>query len=196
MNRRIPHVLSALAVVVLLPVVASAQTGLGVRAGSIAVSGDHVEMDASTAFGAHMAIGFIPVLKVQVGAEYLKGTATYNYGTGLPDLEEDFQAISLFVDVRYPISVLPLFPIKPVVGGGLNLNLMSYVDQATFLSGSGLTGDPADYTNSGYHLMFGLLFDPPVLPFTITAEYRIQSIALEDDTVTNKGVVVGLTFGF
>jgi opacity protein-like surface antigen len=192
MNRRIPHVLSALAIVVLLPVMASAQTGLGVRAGSIAVSGDYIEMDPTTAFGAHLAIGFIPVLKVQVGAEYLKGTATYSYD--VLDVEEDYQAISLFADVRYPISVLPLFPIKPVVGGGLNLNLMSYLDEATY--SGGVSTDPADYTNSGYHLMFGLLFDPPVLPFTITAEYRIQSIALEDDTVTNKGVVVGLTFGF
>ncbi len=192
MNRRIPHVLSALAIVVLLPVVASAQTGLGVRAGSIAVSGDHVEMDPTTAFGAHLAIGFIPILKVQVGAEYLKGTATYSYD--VLDVEEDYQAISLFADVRYPISVLPLFPIKPVVGGGLNLNLMSYLDEATY--SGGVSTDPADFTHTGYHLMFGLLFDPPVLPFAITAEYRIQSIALEDDTVTNKGVVVGLTFGF
>jgi hypothetical protein len=192
MNRRIPHVLSALAIVVLLPVMASAQTGLGVRAGSIAVSGDYIEMDPTTAFGAHLAIGFIPILKVQVGAEYLKGTATYSYD--VLDVEEDYQAISLFADVRYPISVLPLFPIKPVVGGGLNLNLMSYLDEATY--SGGVSTDPADFTHTGYHLMFGLLFDPPVLPFTITAEYRIQSIALEDDTVTNKGVVVGLTFGF
>lgn len=192
MNRRIPHVLSALAIVVLLPVVASAQTGLGVRAGSISVSGDYVEMDPTTAFGAHLAIGFIPVLKVQIGAEYLKGTATYSYA--VLDVEEDYQTISLFADVRYPISLLPLFPVKPVVGGGLNLNLMSYLDEATY--SGGVSTDPADFTHTGYHLMFGLLFDPPVLPVAITAEYRIQSIALEDDTVTNKGIVVGLTFGF
>jgi len=191
MNRRI-GVLVGIALVLMLPAVAGAQTGLGVRAGSISVSGDYIEMEPTTAFGAHLAIGFIPVLKVQVGAEYLKGTATYSYD--VLDVESDYQAISLFADVRYPISVLPLFPVKPVVGGGLNLNLMSYLDEAAY-SAVG-NPDPADFTHTGYHLMVGLLFDPPVLPFAITAEYRIQSIALEDDKVTNKGFVVGLTFGF
>ena len=191
MNRRSGVLVVAL-LVLMLPAVAGAQTGLGVRAGSISVSGDYVEMDPATAFGAHLAIGFIPVLKVQVGAEYLKGTATYSYD--VLDVESDYQAISLFADVRYPISVLPLFPIKPVVGGGLNLNLMSYLDEATY--SGGVSTDPADFTHTGYHLMAGLLFDPPILPFVITAEYRIQSIALEDDTVTNKGFVIGLTFGF
>ncbi len=193
MNRRF-GVLAVIVLVLLLPAAAGAQTGLGVRAGSISVSGDNIEMDPTTAFGAHLAIGFIPILKVQVGAEYLKGTATYNYGGGLPDLDQDFQAISLFADVRYPISVLPLFPIKPVVGGGLNLNLMSYVDKDTFLGG--LSNDPADFTHSGYHFMIGLLFDPPILPFAITAEYRIQSISLDSGSITNKGFVAGLTFGF
>jgi hypothetical protein len=195
MNRRF-GVLAVIVLVLLLPAAAGAQTGLGVRAGSISVSGDHIDMDPATAFGAHLAIGFIPILKVQVGAEYLKGTATYNYGSGLPDLDQDFQAISLFADVRYPISVIPLFPIKPVVGGGLNLNLMSYVDEDTFVDMGGLSGDPASFTHSGYHLMFGLLFDPPILPFAITAEYRIQSISLESGSITNKGFVAGLTFGF
>jgi hypothetical protein len=191
MNRRF-GVLAVTMLVLLLPAVAGAQTGLGVRAGSISVSGDYIEMDPTTAFGAHLAIGFIPILKVQVGAEYLKGTATYSYS--VLDVESDYQAISLFADVRYPISVLPLFPIKPVVGGGINLNLMSYLDEATY--SGGVSTDPADYTHSGYHFMLGLLFDPPILPFAITAEYRIQAISLEDDKVTNKGFVVGLTFGF
>jgi hypothetical protein len=193
MNRRF-GVLAVIVLVLLLPAAAGAQTGLGVRAGSISVSGDHIDMDPATAFGAHLAIGFIPILKVQVGAEYLKGTATYDYGGGLDPLDQDFQAISLFADVRYPISVIPLFPIKPVVGGGLNLNLMSYVDEDTFLGG--VSTDPADFTHSGYHLMFGLLFDPPILPFAITAEYRIQSISLDSGSITNKGFVAGLTFGF
>ena len=61
---------TALVLVMLAPALAQAQTGLGVRAGSFSVEGDHVTMDAETAFGAHLALGFIPLLKFQLGAEY------------------------------------------------------------------------------------------------------------------------------
>jgi hypothetical protein len=183
----------ALVVIVMVPTLAAAQTGLGVRAGSFPVDGDHIEMDAETAFGAHVALGFIPVLKFQLGAEFLSGTATYDYA-GIPAFDEDFQAISVYADVRYPISVVPMFPVKPVVGGGLNLNLMSYLDEDA--AGAVGSQDPADFTHTGYHLMVGLMFDPPVLPFTITAEYRMKSIKLEDDTISSNGILLGLTFGF
>jgi len=195
MHRRTLRAVSAAAVLALLiPAVAQAQTGLGVRAGSFSVSGDHVEMDASTAFGAHLALGFIPVLKFQLGIEYLKGDATYDYD-GYAAVENEFQSIGVYADVRYPIEVLPLVPVKPVVGGGLDLNVMSYWDEET-VAGLDPGADLADFQHVGYHLIVGLLFDPPVLPFTITAEYRMQWISLEDDEVTNNGILLGLTFGF
>lgn len=198
MSRRIITSIAAIALIALItPAAARAQTGFGVRAGSISVSGDYAEMDASTAFGAHVALGFIPVLKFQVGAEYLSGTATYNYTPAIPTagIEQDFKSVGIFADVRYPIKLLPLFPVKPVIGGGLNVNLMTYMDRDAFLSGVP-TPDVENFTQTGYHLMFGLLFKPPVLPFTITAEYRLQTIKLINDTVKNNGIVVGLTFGF
>ena len=184
---------TALVLVMLAPALAQAQTGLGVRAGSFSVEGDHVTMDAETAFGAHLALGFIPLLKFQLGAEYLTGTATYDYAP-IPEVERDFKAISVYADVRYPIEVLPLFPVKPVVGAGININMMTYLDE----DAAGVPGsqDVDDFTHTGYHLMVGLMFDPPVLPFTITAEYRLKSIKLEDDTVSSNGILLGLTFGF
>lgn len=196
MNRRTLRAVSAAAVIALLvPAVAEAQTGLGVRAGSFSVSGDYIDMDAEAAFGAHLALGFIPVLKFQLGAEYLTGTATYKYA-GLAQIDGDFTSVGVFADVRYPIKLLPLFPIKPIVGGGLNLNVMSYADRNAAAGALGSKPDVADFTHVGYHIMAGLMFDPPVLPFTITVEYRIQSIELEDDSVTSKGILIGLTFGF
>lgn len=199
MNRRIVSAVAAIALVALIASSASAQTGIGLRYGSFQPEGDYITMDAAPAFGAHVALGFIPILKFQLGAEYLKGTADYDYGGGLVLTDQDYQSLAIFADVRYPISLLPLFPIKPMIGGGMNINLMTYMDQATVedaIMGGLSDPDPANFTKTGYHIMFGLLFKPPILPFSITAEYRIQKIKLEDETVSNNGVLFGLTFGF
>ena len=199
MNRRIVSTVAAIALVALIASTASAQTGIGLRFGSFTPEGDYITMDATSAFGAHVALGFIPVLKFQLGAEYLSGTADYDYGGGLVLTDQDYQSIAIFADVRYPISLLPMFPIKPMIGGGMNINLMSYLDRASVadaLAGSVTDPDLENFTKTGYHIMFGLLFKPPILPFSISAEYRIQKIKLEDETVSNNGVLFGLTFGF
>ena len=200
MSRRIITSIAAIALIALItPTAARAQTGFGVRYANLKSEGDHIIMDATSAFGAHVALGFLPILKLQVGAEYLSGTADYDYGGVLQLQEQDYKSLGIYADVRYPIKLMPLFPIKPVVGGGVNINLMSYLDRAgveDFIAGGLGEPDVENFTQIGYHLMFGLLFKPPVLPFTITAEYRLQTIKLTDDTVENNGIVVGLTFGF
>lgn len=198
MNRRIVSAVAAIALVALIASSASAQTGIGLRYGSFTPEGDYIDMEASSVFGAHVALGFIPVLKFQLGAEYLSGTADYHYPGGLDLANQDYQSIAIFADVRYPIQLLPLFPIKPMVGAGMNINLMTYMDEATVedVVLRGMDPDPADFTKTGYHIMVGLLFKPPILPFSISVEYRIQKIKLEDETVSNNGVLFGLTYGF
>ncbi len=198
MKRRIVLSVAAAALLVVTAVGAQAQTGFGLRAGQISVEGDNITMDASTAFGAHVALGFIPILKFQLGVEYLSGTATYNYTPGIAGsaFDADYKSVGIFLDVRKPIGLIPMFPLKLLVGGGLNMNLMSYLDEAAFLAGG--AGEPTleDFTQNGYHLMVGLVFKPPVLPFSISAEYRMQTIKLADENVKNNGLVLGLTFGF
>lgn len=199
MNRRIVSAVAAIALVALIASSASAQTGIGLRYGSFTPEGDYIDMEASSAFGAHVALGFIPVLKFQLGAEYLSGEADYDYGSGLVLPDQEYQSLAIFADVRYPISLLPMFPIKPMIGGGMNINLMTYMDRETVenaLNNPSTEPDPADFTKTGYHLMVGLLFKPPILPFSISVEYRIQKIKLEDETVSNNGVLFGLTYGF
>lgn len=190
MFRRMKLVAALALVAMVLPAAAQAQTGFGVRGASLELSGDNVAMDTEIAYGAHVSVGFIPILKFQLGVEYLSGTATYSYGA--LDYTDDFTNIGVYADVRYPISLIPMFPLKPVVGGGLDLNLMSYLDEDSALGSS----DPADYSRMGWHLMGGLMFDPPVVPFTVTAEYRTQSVSVADGDITIKGILVGLTFGF
>jgi len=198
MNRRILSAFAAIALIALITTPAAAQTGIGVRYANLTPEGDYITMDATSAFGAHVALGFIPILKFQVGAEYLSGTADYNYSALLQLEDQDYKSLGIFVDVRKPIGLIPLFPLKLVVGGGMNINLMTYMDEQAVsdVISSGGDPDPADFTRTGYHLMFGLLFKPPILPFTITAEYRLQTIKLEDDTVKSNGILLGLTFGF
>ncbi|MFO7768094.1 MAG: outer membrane beta-barrel protein [bacterium] len=194
MFRRMKLIAAAAVIALLVPAAAQAQTGFGARVGSFSVSGDNVEMDATTAFGAHVSLGFLPILKFQLGVEYLSGTADYTYGAvTVPD--QDFTNVGVFADVRYPISLIPMFPLKPVVGGGLNLNMLSYVDEDNAAS-VGPGAAPADFTRSGYHLMAGLLFNPPVVPLAVSAEYRLQYISVSEGTIPVKGILVGLTFGF
>ena len=200
MKRRVLTVAAAMALIVLAAPSAFAQTGFGLRAGMLSLSSEDetITMDTSTSFGAHVALGFIPFLKLQVGAEYLKGEADYDY-EGIFTLEgQDFQSIGVFLDVRKSFGFIPMFPLKVVVGGGMNLNLMQYYDEQMVMDFIGGTSslDLENFTKTGYHLMAGLLFKPPVLPFTITAEYRLQTIKLEGDTLKNNGIVIGLTFGF
>lgn len=197
MKRRVLMFSAAMALVVLTASTALAQTGFGVRVGSLTLDGDHIDMESNLAYGAHVSLGFIPFLDFQLGAEYLKGEADYDYG-GVFTLEgQDFQSIGVFLDVRKPFGFIPMFPLKVVVGGGMNLNLMQYYDEQMVIDYVG--GAPLDlenFTKTGYHLMGGLLFKPPILPFTITAEYRMQTIKIEGDTLKNNGIVIGLTFGF
>ncbi len=197
MSRRLLAAAAVIALVLCTAPPAGAQTGFGVRAASISISGDNIEMDPTMAFGAHAALGFIPFLKFQVGAEYLSGTAMYNY-TDIPaaEIEADFKSIGVFLDVRKPFGLIPMVPVKLVVGGGMNLNLMSYIDREMFEDPPTGGPDVNDFTQTGWHVMGGLLFDPPILPFTITAEYRLQSITLTDETIKNTGFVIGITFGF
>ncbi len=201
MYRRIVRAVSAAAIVALLmPAVAGAQTGFGVRAGSFTLNGDNIDMDAEATYGVHLSLGFLPVLKFQLGAEYTSGTADYDFGGIYTLTNEDYKGVSVFADVRYPIKLIPMFPIRPVVGGGINMNALSYFDesQVRAIIDGALSGDqdPDSFTNFGYHFMAGLMFDPPVLPFTIIIEYRYQSISLEDETISSTGFLAGVTFGF
>lgn len=202
MKRRIVLSMAAAALLVVTAVGAQAQTGFGLRAGQIAVSSDNdnITMDASTAFGAHVALGFLPIVDFMLGAEYLSGTADYDYGAGLTLNDQDFKSLGIFVEVRKTFGLIPLFPVKLVVGGGMNMNLMTYMDRDTVVDyiGGGMSGDPdlADFTKQGTHLMAGLEIKFPILPFTINAEYRMQTIKLDDGKINNNGLVLGLTFGF
>jgi hypothetical protein len=195
--------LATAALLIAIAVPTMAQTGFGVRAGQISINSkdDVVTMDASTAFGAHVALGFLPIFDFMLGAEYLSGTADYDYGGILQLDNRDFKSLGVFADVRKSFGLLPMFPVKLVVGGGLDLNLMTYPDEEAvddFISG-GLTGDLdlADATRQGMHLMFGFEIKLPILPFTLNTEYRMQTINLENDhKIRNNGLVLLVTFGF
>jgi len=200
MKRRIVLSLAAATLLLVSAGGAQAQTGFGVRAGQISISSDDdmITMDTSTAFGAHLALGFLPIVDFMLGAEYLSGTADYDYGSGLTLNDQDFQSVGVFADIRKTFGLLPMFPVKLVVGGGLDLNLMSYLDKEAVMDFAGSSGDPdlAKFTKQGTHLMAGLEIKLPILPFTVNAEYRMQTIKLDDGKINNNGITLMITFGF
>ena len=200
MKRRIVLSMAAAALLVVSAVGAQAQTGFGVRVGQISVGSDdnNITMDASTAFGAHVALGFLPIVDFMLGAEYLSGTADYNYGPGLTLNDQDFKSLGIFADIRKTFGLLPMFPVKLVVGGGLDMNLMTYLDEEAVSDFAASGGDPdlADFTKQGTHFMAGLEIKLPILPFTVNAEYRMQTIKLDDGKINNNGIILLITFGF
>ncbi len=198
MKRRIVLSMAAAALLVVSVVGAQAQTGFGVRVGQISVSSDddNITMDASTAFGAHVALGFLPIVDFMLGAEYLSGTADYNYGPGLTLPDQDFKSLGIFAEIRKTFGLIPMFPVKLVVGGGMNMNLMSYLDSDAVMNYTGGEPDLADFTKQGTHFMAGLEIKLPILPFTVNAEYRMQTIKLDDGKINNNGITLLITFGF
>ena len=203
MKRLMTVCLATAALLVVIAIPAQAQTGFGVRAGQISISSkdDIVTMDASTAFGAHVALGFLPIVDFMLGVEYLSGTADYDYGGVLQAPNQDFKSLGIFADIRKTFGLVPMFPVKLVVGGGLDYNLLTYLDEDAvddYVDG-GLSGDPdlVDLGKSGIHYMLGLEIKLPILPFTLNTEYRLQTINLGDDRkIRNNGITLLVTFGF
>jgi hypothetical protein len=203
MKRLMTVCLATAALLVAIAVPTQAQTGFGVRAGQLSITSedDIVTMDASTAFGLHVGLGFLPIFDFMLGVEYLSGKADYDYG-GVLDLDnEDFKSLGIFADIRKTFGLVPMFPVKLVVGGGLDYNLLTYLDEDTvqdYVDG-GLTGAPdlVDDGKLGIHYMLGLEIKLPILPFTLNTEYRLQTINLGDDKkINNNGITLLITFGF
>jgi len=177
---------------------AEALTGLGfgVRAGTTKLEDPNTgdSGDAMTMFGGHLKIGTLPIIDLEASAEY----AQKKYDFAIPQVDDftgevTFRIVSLRASAKYSISP-PLSPIKPYVGAGLGMHLMtSTID----LPGTDYVIPlDEDYSESktGAHALGGVLLSFPVLPFEIFAEGRYGVIFTEDESVKATSLYAGLNF--
>jgi hypothetical protein len=170
--------------------------GFGVRAGMTKLEDPNTgeSFDAMTMFGGHLKIGTLPIIDLEASAEY----AQKKYDITIPEIEDlsgevTFRIVSLRASAKYSISP-PLSPIKPYVGAGLGMHLMtSTID----LPGTDYTVPiNEDYSESktGAHALGGVLLTFPILPFEIFAEGRYSVIFAENESVKATSLYAGLNF--
>ena len=179
---------------------AEALTGLGfgVRAGTTKLEDPNTgeSFDTMTMFGGHLKIGTLPIIDLEASAEYAQ--KKYDITIPIPQVEDlggevTFRIVSLRASAKYSISP-PLSPIKPYVGAGLGMHLMtSTID----LPGTQYTIPlNEDYSESktGAHALGGVLLSFPVLPFEVFAEGRYGVIFAEGESVKATSLYAGLNF--
>jgi len=177
---------------------AEALTGLGfgIRAGTTKLEDPNTgeSFDTMTMFGGHLKIGTLPIIDLEASAEYAQ--KKYDIGISIPQADDlngevTFRIVSLRASAKYSISP-PLSPIKPYIGAGLGMHLMS---STIDLPGTQYTIPlNEDYSESktGAHALGGVLLSFPVLPFEIFAEGRYGVIFAEGESVKATSLYAGL----
>ena len=179
---------------------AEALTGLGfgIRAGTTKLEDPNTgeSFDTMTMFGGHLKIGTLPIIDLEASAEYAQ--KKYDITVPIPEVEDlsgevTFRIVSLRASAKYSISP-PLSPIKPYVGAGLGMHLMtSTID----LPGTQYTIPlNEDYSESktGAHALGGVLLSFPVIPFEVFAEGRYGVIFAENESIKVTSLYAGLNF--
>jgi hypothetical protein len=172
--------------------------GLGVRAGTTKLEDPNTgeSFDTMTMFGGHLKIGTLPIIDLEASAEYAQ--KKYDFDIPIPQAEDlgaevTFRLVSLRASAKYSFSP-PLSPIKPYVGAGLGMHLMtSTIDVPGTEYVIPLEEDYSE-SKTGAHALGGVLLSFPVLPFEVFAEGRYGVIFTEDESVKATSLYAGLNF--
>jgi len=197
-------VLILLGVMVLLasPVYAITGVGVGVRGGFVhnydnpGIDKSPLDLDLSKMpmLGAHVVLGFIPMLDIEGSAEVAWKKKEFTYLNEAADFTvRDF---SLNATAKYKFNFLPVM--KPYIGAGLGWHWLTY---STSLDSQPSLIYPVDENRLGYHGVAGISFRFPALPFEFFGEYRYTRILTEQKDLDSKGtdfttILGGITFGF
>jgi len=147
-------------------------------------------------FGGHIKIGTLPIIDLEASAEYAQ--KKYDIGISIPEVQDlsgevTFRIVSLRASAKYHISP-PLSPIKPYLGAGLGMHLMtSTID----IPGTQYTIPlNEDYSESktGAHALGGVLLSLPLFPLEFFAEGRYGVIFTGDGSTKSTSLYAGATF--
>ncbi len=162
--------------------------GFGLRGGVIPGLDDPntgESVDDLPFIGAHLKIGTLPIIDFEAEVSYAK--KKYNRTIELitdrdTTVQTDYHDLSLNASAKYNIP-FSLVVIKPYIGGGLGLHLLGskFDILKEKLKNKTLNPNYAPTKNS-FHLLAGLKFHIPMVPFDLFAEGRHTVIQTKPKT--------------
>ncbi len=173
--------------------------GLGLRAGTISTDDPNTaqSVDGMTLVGAHLKVGALPIIDLEVSGEY--AWKDYEYTEDIPVVGEQraevtYHHFALNGSAKYSFA-LPVSPIKPYVGAGLGMHFIGSTVEVPGVGTVPLDDVDEDFAESktGVHGLAGLNLSFPLFPLEIFAEGRLSSIFTEDESTKTRSLYAGLT---
>jgi opacity protein-like surface antigen len=141
--------------------------------------------------GAQVKLSSLPMFNLVLWGDYAWKSKTYDfYGQSF---EMKVHDLAFGASLVYPIKISY---ISPYLGGGIGSHHFSFdyiKSLALSLDENGITV-PESVNRLGYHLVGGISFDPPALPFGISAEYRMNWIDTPGEVTKYNSITAGLNF--
>ncbi len=159
--------------------------GFGLRGGVISSLDDpntEESIDNLPFIGAHLKIGTLPIIDFEADVSYAKKSYDYEIAVLDTTVKIDYHDLSLNASAKYNLP-LSLVVVKPYIGGGIGMHLLgSKFDIAKErLKDKSLDPNYAPTKNS-LHLLAGLKFHIPMIPFDIFAEGRYTIVQTKPKT--------------
>jgi hypothetical protein len=189
------------------PANCNAVTGLGIGARLGFVSDyEHplldeqgIEPEDLSMYGAHITLLSIAKLSVELAGEYSARDFQREINLDLIGMSPalvDFKVRDYagYATARYKLITGQL---GVHLGGGLNIHRMTYSKELPYaIPGFGNVVEiPVNDWYSGFHVLAGVSFGLPMIPFRVFAEGRIAKINVSDDAARQTTLLVGATFG-
>ncbi len=179
--------------------------GIGARLGFVSdyehplLSEQNIEPEDLSMYGAHITLLSIAKLSVEVAGEYSFRDYRREIDTDclscLP-VPVDFEVRDYagYATARYKLVTGQL---GVHLGGGLNIHRMTYSMELPYaIPGFGdVLEIPDNDWYSGFHVLAGVSFGLPMMPFRVFAEGRIAKINISGEAARQTTLLVGATFG-
>jgi hypothetical protein len=178
--------------------------GIGIR-GGLVVSYDHPVLDDQgikpedlSMFGGHVTIISISKISVEASGEY--SYRDYDRTIDIDVVGERTFGFTVKDYAGYATGRLKLISGTWGVhfGAGLNVHRYVYKMDLPFDLGEGMTSTielPEDDWHTGFHVLAGVSFGPPMTPIRVFGEARVAKVGFDDDSVTQTTLLAGVTLG-
>ena len=205
--RNVLPVIWCIFLVVAFPAVSDALTGLGIgaRVGTVAdfehptLNDLGIEPEDLSMYGAHLTMLSIARLSVEVAAEhafcdYQREINLDLIGQSPALVKFTFHDYAGYATARYKLISGEL---GVHLGGGLNIHRFTYSQELPYAipQFDEVLEIPEDEWYTGFHVLAGVSFGMPVMPFRVFAEGRIAKINISGDAARQTTFLVGATFG-
>jgi outer membrane protein W len=199
--KRIVILISVLSII-LIANSAFAVVGIGARGGMNMFADD--PPGNGPMFGAHLKLDFpLTPISVELSGELFQKTydEEFAYGGETVEYETKFRNISANATLKYYMKLMPLSPIKPYIGAGAGLHVMSYEveyeGETIIIPEDAQAGmEPEDVSKLGIHGVLGMDIKLPVMPFALFVEGKYTSVFTEEESTNFTSLYGGINFGF